>query len=519
MKKFNKSNILTIFLLFGIGLILMFPLFRSGFFVTDDGEWMIIRLSAFYQALADGQFPTRFLGRLNYEYGYPASNFLYPGFLYIGSLIHLLKIGFVVTIKIILGASIISSAVFTFFWLKNYFSEKAGLVGSIVFIYSPYFLFDIYKRGSVGEALAIAIVPFILWQLERGSHLLPSLGIGFLILSHNILALLFVSFIGFFMLLNTIFIKKEIKLTRYYLTVLFFGFGISTFFWLPIFFELGLTKFSQTNISDWRMYFSSYSLVGYSTIFIGLISLGLLLIRKANLKNLKLTVFLFLVFSFSIFMATNPSSFLWQILPANFIQFPFRFLSLSIISGSFLSAFVYENLEARLRVIYVFIIALMLLTSASQQLNQIEYNDKAEGFYLTNNATTTIHDEYMPIWVEEEPIERPEKKVEIISGRGEISNLIFNNKKLNFSLVSRGESVVQINTIYWPGWIASIDSQKTEITYNNPEGVMRILVPKGIHEVEIKFVETDYRLLADFISLASLLLLMIFSSNIKLWKK
>src|SRR3989344_3219366 len=69
-------------------LLLMIPsiwfLLLPGFFESDDGEWMIIRFSAFYQALADGQFPVRFLGRLNNGYGYPVADFLYPGFMYLG---------------------------------------------------------------------------------------------------------------------------------------------------------------------------------------------------------------------------------------------------------------------------------------------------------------------------------------------------------------------------------------------------------------------------------------------------
>ena len=68
-----------------VSIVLLWPLFRHGFFITDDGDWMVIRLSAFYQSLADGQFPVRFLGRLYHNYGYPVSNFLYPGFLYVGS--------------------------------------------------------------------------------------------------------------------------------------------------------------------------------------------------------------------------------------------------------------------------------------------------------------------------------------------------------------------------------------------------------------------------------------------------
>ena len=56
-------------------ILLLWPLFYRGFFVTDDGDWMIIRLSAFYQSLAEGQFPVRFLGRLYHNYGYPVANF------------------------------------------------------------------------------------------------------------------------------------------------------------------------------------------------------------------------------------------------------------------------------------------------------------------------------------------------------------------------------------------------------------------------------------------------------------
>ena len=84
-----------------MSLLVLWPLLRHGFYISDDGEWMVIRLSAFYQSLAEGQFPVRFLGRLNNSYGYPVANFLYPGFLYIGSLLHFLGLSFVNSVKII----------------------------------------------------------------------------------------------------------------------------------------------------------------------------------------------------------------------------------------------------------------------------------------------------------------------------------------------------------------------------------------------------------------------------------
>ena len=127
----NKSKI--IFLLFSVLLSIpaVLGLFHKGFPLTDDGNWMVIRFSAFYETLRSGQFPVRFLMRLNNGYGYPVANFLYPLFMYLGSLIHVLRFSFVDTIKIILGISLVSSSVFCFLWLRKIFDNLASLVGSV----------------------------------------------------------------------------------------------------------------------------------------------------------------------------------------------------------------------------------------------------------------------------------------------------------------------------------------------------------------------------------------------------
>jgi hypothetical protein len=180
--------LLTIFCIWSI-----IPLLHPGFFVTDDGEWIIIRLSAFHQALASGQFPVRWLGRLDFAYGYPVANFLYPGVLYLGELIHLFHISFVNSTKILIGISLLGSGVCSFLWLKKFFTPIIACMGALFFLFSPYHLYDIYTRGSIGEAVALFVVVFVLWQIERKSVLFSATGIGFLILSHNTLAAFFSS--------------------------------------------------------------------------------------------------------------------------------------------------------------------------------------------------------------------------------------------------------------------------------------------------------------------------------------
>jgi len=164
-----KAKLFFLIFIVFLSIPAILPLLHPGFFQSDDGEWMIIRFSSFYQSFVDGQFPVRFLTRLNFEYGYPVANFLYPGFMYLGVPIHILGIGFVDTIKIIFGVSMIGSAIFCYLWLSRFFDKLSSLVGALFYLYTPYHLFDLYKRGSIGEVLAIGILPFILWQIERKS--------------------------------------------------------------------------------------------------------------------------------------------------------------------------------------------------------------------------------------------------------------------------------------------------------------------------------------------------------------
>src|SRR5260221_3259517 len=116
-----RSRFLFIVILIVACVFMLSPLLRPGFPVTDDGNWMIIRLSAFYQSWREGQFPVRFLGRLNNSYGYPVSNFLYPGYLYIGSVLHVLGLSFQNAVKVIVVGSIIGGAIALFLWLRHFF--------------------------------------------------------------------------------------------------------------------------------------------------------------------------------------------------------------------------------------------------------------------------------------------------------------------------------------------------------------------------------------------------------------
>ena len=149
--------------------------------------------------------------------------------------------------------------------------------------------------------------------------------------------------------------------------------------------------------------------------------------------------------------------------------------------------------------------------SLKQYGASVEYFDKGEGFYATNMDTTTVKNEYMPTWVKEKPLLRAEQKIEIAKGDGEVQNIVFNNKRISFTLEAKSASVVRINAIYWPGWEATMDGEDTLIHYDNDQGIMNVNVPEGRHYFSLDFFETPIRLTSDIISFVSLITLIFFS--------
>lgn len=505
--KRNKKEILVLISIILISVPALLPLFHKGFFVTDDGEWMIIRFTAFYSAFKDGQIPVRFLHSLNSGYGYPVSAFLYPGFMYLSIPVQVITSNFVNTIKIIIGLSLLSSSIFIWLWLRKFFSKTASLIGAVISLYLPYHLFDAYTRGSVGELLALAFVPFILWNIERKSIFFTSIGISLLILSHNTLALLFIPIILVYISL------KSLK----FISSLIFGICCTAFFIIPAVLELKLTNFSVSKISDPLSYFADPNLVGFISDFTFITAMIIFIFSKNKTYKFKKILVMFLIISLiCLFLSTSSSTIIWKVIPSAWIQFPFRILSILVISIPFLSAFIINELNRSKKIIMYLSVIILTFINALPFISPKGYFDKGDAYYFTNQATTTVHDEYMPVWVKQKPTKMPDKKVEIINGDGNISNIFYNNKKITFTADLKKDTLIQINTIFWPGWEIEANNRRIKINFNNPKGVMQFNLPKGNFHIEARFDETPLRLLSDFISILSFLILLILCRTKKL---
>ena len=117
-------------------------------------------------------------------------SFLYPGFMYLASIFKLVGFGYITSIKAVLVFSVIVASSAMYLWLRKLFNNMAALVGTAAFIFSPYYLFDIYQRGSVGEIFAFTWVTLSLYTIVSQRLLFTGIMYALLVLSHNTLALL-----------------------------------------------------------------------------------------------------------------------------------------------------------------------------------------------------------------------------------------------------------------------------------------------------------------------------------------
>src|SRR5260221_3365886 len=368
-------------------------LLHAGFFLSDDGNWMVIRFSAFYEALRSGQFPVRFLPRLLNGYGYPVADFLYPLFMYVGVPIHLIGVNFVGTIKILFGLSFGFSALFCLVWLRKFFDIFLASIGAFVYAYFPYHVWDMYKRGSLGEMLAMAIIPYILWQIEEKNVFFVGIGVGALLVAHNTLALLFLPIITLYYFLRS----HDFFSVAWALCI---GFGLSAFFWLPALIDKQYTVFDSKSVSNFSSYFltnSSFGLLGI--LFLLLFVASLAFVYKKN----TLAIFFCTILVISSFLALPFSKIVWDVLPVtSYIQFPFRLLSLTTLASAFLSSYVLSCVSGKSR-LYASIGLIVFLIISVLPYMHATYQYYPDSWYSTNEDSTTVQNEYLPLWVQKIP--------------------------------------------------------------------------------------------------------------------
>ena len=513
----KKALILVIL----FSLIPLWPFFRRGYFESHDGEWMVIRFTAFHQTLKSGQFPVRFVDRLNNNYGYPVLNFLYPLPFYLAEIPKLLGAGFVDSVKIVFVISTILSAALMFIALAQKFSPPASLSGAIIYLFSPYRFVDLYSRGSLGESVAFAVIPLALlaiFKIEKNQKkYLPVLAIStaLLITAHNVFALFFLPLL----IVTSVFYGR--KYLKESLLAYLLGIFTAAFFWIPALLDLKYVRLSQIKVSEITQYLVNFQnllfpdwLIGLNpnkvnavSAQIGIVNIGVIIyalaVQFASIQKSKFFFFLIFTFISVVFLMSNYSYSLWQTIPfIDVIQFPWRMLSVSIFISAIITAFIVEKSKKRTLLSTVIIFSAVITTFA--YIKPSVFTNRPDSYYSTNEDTTTVR-EYMPLWVKEKKPVRADNKFEIDKSARIISQSI-KSAKYEATIESAADSQVSVNAVFFPGWQLKIDGVRQNIYYDSRYGLINFSLPKGEHKVIINYSKTPVHTTSELLSLTALIL-------------
>lgn len=513
-------------LVFTLGVIPLVPLFFPGLPITHDGQDHVARIANFYQSLTEGNIVPRWAGNLNWGYGHPILMFLYPFPSYLASLFHFVGFSLIDSLKIVFGVTYILSGLGMYLWIKNIWGEKAAIAASAMYLYAPYRFVDLYVRGAIGEHVAFLFIPFICYFLVKLAkkysywHFFGlSTSIAGLILSHNAMAVMFLPVIFLYFLTLTSNGNKKFPL--FVLAAGLIGFGLSFFFIFPAFFEgkytlrdkvTGSFEYRNSFVSLQKFFDFSWSFGGTQLLSkqIGVPIIAAFFVCLAFFSHNKNRM-LFFIFTgsliFSLFLMTQASDVIWSnVTLIQKFQFPWRFLSIVVFSGSVLvgmsvASFKTKKSQKILATVFVFLI--MLFSVKYIQVNG--YLHKSDAYFKDIYYGTTDTGESAPIWSVRFMEKRPVGNAKIIDGIGVIELISKDTIDRKYKLKVESERVrVLENTLYFPNWTVYINGNKTKIEFQDEayRGLITYYVPKGNHEVEVKFEDTKLRRAANIVSIA-----------------
>lgn len=523
---FFKGHFVRIVLLILILVPLLMPIFQKGVYKSHDGDQLIGGIASMYQALSDGQFPPRWSGTFNYSFGSPHLLFYYPLGSYLGALLHFSGFSFQDAYKILIALSFVLAPIFFYAWISQLLNKEFAFLGALLYGLAPYHFVDVFVRGTLGEMLAFTMVPLVFLFIEKASKkpsikyiISGSIAYGLLILSHNILSLIF-SFIFFgYILLNNLSVKKQVFSVS---LILILGLMLSAFFWVPALYEnkyinseifVGnfykdhFLPFGKIIYSNWGFGDKVYQKNGLSP-YIGpvhffLILMGVILLFKKFNKR-KVLLFWLVILLISVFLALSSSQHIWAtIATLKKFQLPWRFIAVGSFASAVIGSYVLSSFK-RKSFAYLAVTVCIFMSIPLVKVNG--YFDYPDRFYLSY-PFIDYHGESTTVWTAGNASEFPKKPIEIIGGEGLIKDIFKKSNEHKFLIDAKSKLTILDNTVYFPGWTVTIDGKKTPIQFQdiNHRGLITFAAPEGKHNIRIVFGESVIRLFSDILSLLSVI--------------
>ncbi|MBE2223782.1 MAG: glycosyltransferase family 39 protein [Anaerolineae bacterium] len=548
--------------IFALAALLLAPLLWYGLPCSHDGLIHFYRIVHMADNARQGAPFLQWGEHFMRGYGYPILAFYAPLTYWATTALSFLGLGFSPAYRLFIWLVFFLAGLGGYNLGRRYFQPNAAFITGLAYLFAPYLILDAIQRGAVPETLGLALLPWALTAADialarRSPRAIAVAAVLFavMVLSHNI-----IPNFGFLILLVLSFsearswknLRSVWQAVWPALLIIGLALGLSAFFWLPAFVELGntMTRHPAPGISHWWPRYDGDFLQANKLVSwpdepmdkaltnppisrrLGLGQFGLaltgvlLLFASKQPRRRVLFAWVFILLG-SLFLTNAVSRPLWMYLPLpDFVQLPSRFLGPASLALAVLAGIPLDWLSRRLqagsgrqRWLLAGAVggaAVVVVVSGWPWLYPT-YCEPPADISMAMLADETLWSdegllyrcageclgEALPAWVEKMP---PLDGVYAQYQNGtEVNRLQLPETAVlldwqhapardEYRLHLPEAQVVTYNAFYFPGWRVWINGESAPLAPRAEDGLITFALPAGESVVTLKFGATPLRL-------------------------
>ncbi|MDO8638546.1 MAG: glycosyltransferase family 39 protein [Candidatus Daviesbacteria bacterium] len=548
LKNLFQQTLIFYVILFVLIIPTFYSLLRPGFFTMQD-DLQAFRIFEMNTCFQDGQFPCRWVPDAGFGYGYPLFNYYAPGIFYLGNILHGIGWQIIDSVKIIFILGFVLAPFSMYLFLNSFLNKWAAVVGSVLYAYAPFRAQEVYVRGAISEFSTLIFFPLLFWaaaqliKTDKWKYFFYlSLFLGLFLLTHNLMAVVFIPILIIWILFLLITGKKMPSLKVF--SSILLGFGLAAFFWLPVIFEKqfahtetllgGYFDYRQHFVNLYELFISNHWGYGSSVLgpnddlnlsagqvhwILSVLTFLLAVVTFKKNRNLSLIVFFLAVVELILlFLMHQKSSFVWSAFPTlAYLQFPWRLLALSSFLLSILGAigiFILSKFKINyiVPIFSIVIISLTLIMYANFFHPKDWYNltdqEKFSGVNWEKQLTTSIFD-YLPIYAKLPPKIKAPNLPEVLGGSATFENYIKGSNFQSGIVDIKKAATLRLPLFDFPGMTIFIDGQMVGHNHTdcrNEEfclGLITFDISTGQHTIKAILEDTPVRSIGNYLTVFS----------------
>jgi 6-pyruvoyl-tetrahydropterin synthase related domain len=417
-----------------------------------------------------------------------------------------------------------------YLWAREWLSPIEAATVAIAYAFAPYHRYQIYTFILFAEYAAAGILPFCFLTLtkviRRGKPidvLLFSLSLSLLILTHiptTILGIIGLGIYGLLMMDWKEFPKIIIKL----LIAGVISLLASAYHWIKLISELNWVKHTAENYTinfyDFKQHLFpqknepdlftppiDFAIILLMLSLLPLVCYALIRFKKGwdDIADQKISLGLLITGIISVFMTTSLSLPIWEnVTFLQKVQFPWRWLSVGYLMGSF--AFVYgvSKLYSAFREAnkvlvliptflfsLIFIFFIVITTHSMLPLNRENFATETKNLETRRGCSC-----WLPDWSQAAAFKNKEK-ITTESRNFQITK--WESETREFEVEPGPGQKIRIATFYYPHWQATLNDQKIEIEKAD-DGTILLPLSGERTEVKLNFQEPSFVIYTFYIS-------------------